>query len=207
MVSPMDVGLGNAPFRALTWKSVFFNLLAFPIALFYFVLTAVGIALSVGLLVVVVGFFLGYAVLWLIHGMAPIEAWLVSRLLDTPIRASLPEPSGSLVERFRQMLASATTWSRVGYVPLKFVVATVGFGVSVASISSLALVTAPVFYQQDWFDLSVGSWAVDTIGEAVLAAAVGLVLTWVMLYLSFLMGRLTAMLARAMVSDPTGVAP
>ena len=200
----MDVGFGTAPFRALTWKTVVFNLLAFPIAVFYFVLTAVGIALSVGLLILVVGFFLGYAVLWLIHGMAPIEGWLVSRLLDTPIRASLPEPEGSFLERYRQMLSSATTWSRVGYVALKLVVATVGFGVTISAISSLALISAPIFYQQDWFDLSVASWSVDTIGEAVLAAAAGLVLTWVMLYVSLLVGRLTAVLARAMVSDPTG---
>jgi len=202
----MGVTLLNAPFRGLTWKTVLFHLVTFPIATFYFVLTVVGLSLSVGLLIVVVGFFLGYGVLWLIHGMAPVEGWLVSKLLETPIRASLPEPTGSFMQRYKKMFTSPSTWLRIFYVPLKFITAVVGFGIATSAISSLALLTTPFLYQQEWFDVSItNNWAIDTMSEAILAALTGLVASWILLYLSYLLGRLTAVLARAMISDPTGV--
>jgi len=202
----MGVTFLNAPFRGLTWKTVLFHLVTFPIAIFYFVLAVTGISLSIGLLVVVVGFFLGYGVLWLIHGMAPVEGWLVSKLLETPVRASLPEPTGSFIERYKKMLTSASTWSRVAYVPLKLLTAVVGFGFAVAAVSSLATLATPFFYSQDWFEVGLSnSWRVDTLGEAILFALAGLALSWVFLYLSYLIGRLTAVVARVMISDPTGV--
>jgi hypothetical protein len=202
----MGVTLLNAPFRALTWKTVLFHLVTFPIAIFYFVLTVVGLSLSIGLLIVVIGFFLGYGVLWLIHGMAPIEGWFVSKLLDTPIRASLPAPTGSFTQRYRKMFTSPSTWLRIFYVLLKFIVAVVGFGIATSAISSLALLATPFLYQQEWFDVSItSSWVVDTMGEAILVALTGLVASWILLYISYLLGLLTAVLARAMVSDPTGV--
>jgi Putative sensor len=202
----MGVTFLNAPLRGLTWKTVLFHLVTFPIAIFYFVLTVTGISLSIGLLVVVVGFFLGYGVLWLIHGMAPVEGWLVSKLLETPIRASLPQPTGSFIDRYKKMLTSASTWSRVAYVPLKLLTAVVGFGCAVAAVASLATLATPFFYSQDWFDVGFSnSWRVDALGEAILFALSGLVLSWVFLYLSYLIGRLTAVVARVMISDPTGV--
>lgn len=202
----MAVTFFNTPFRGSTWKTVLFHLIAFPIAIFYFVLTTTGIALSVGLLIIGIGFFLGYGVLWLIHGMAPVEAWLVSKLLDTPIRASLPEPRGSFLERYKKMISSSSTWSRVAYVPLKMLMAVTGFGFAIAAVSSLTLLATPFLYQQEWFDVSIsGSWSVDTLGEAILAALTGLVASWILFYLSNLIGRLTAVVARAMISDPIGV--
>jgi len=202
----MGINLFNAPFRVLGWKTVLFHLITFPIAIFYFVLTTTGIALSIGLLVVVVGFFLGYGVLWLIHGMAPVEAWFVSKLLDTPIGASLPEPPGSFTERYKKMLTSPSTWSRIFYVPLKLLMASFGFAFAVSAVSSLSLLATPFLYQQEWFDVSITSnWVIDTMGEAILAALAGLIASWILLYLSFLIGRLTAVVARVMISDPTGV--
>ena len=138
--------------------------------------------------------------------MAPVEGWLVSKLLETPIRASLPEPTGSFIERYKKMFTSPSTWSRVAYVPLKLLTAVVGFGCALAAVSSLAALATPFLYQQEWFSVGFSnSWKVDTLGEAVLFAAAGLVLSWIVLYLSYLIGRLTAVLARVMISDPTGV--
>lgn len=197
-----NVGFANAPFRSLTWKAVLFHIVTFPIAIFYFVLTAVGISLSVGLLVIGVGFLIGYGVLWLIHGMAPVEARFVSRLLETPMRASLPEPEGSFLQRYLQMLTSPSTWSRIGYVAVKLVVAVVGFGFAVGGVAALASIATPFLYTQEWFSADLGIWEVDTQVEAVVSAILGLVVAWVFLYFSLLLGRLTAVLARAMVSDP-----
>jgi hypothetical protein len=68
------------------------------------------------------------------------------------------------------------------------------------------LLATPFLYQQEWFDVSItSSWVVDTMGEAILVALTGLVASWILLYISYLLGLLTAVLARAMVSDPTGV--
>ena len=199
------MSLATVPFQSITWKTLLFHLVAFPVAIFYFTLAAVGITLSIGLLVVVVGFFLGYGVLWLLHGIAPLEGWLVTRLLGTTVVASLPDPQGSFIEKYKKMLSSSATWSRIGYIPLKFVTAIAGFTVAVTALGSVGLIAAPLFYQQDWFEISVmPSMVVDTLGEAVLTSLVGLVLAWVMLYLSNLLGRLVAYLAHAMVSDPTG---
>lgn len=205
-----EVNLSNAPFKSLTWKSVLFNLIGFPLTIFYFALMVAGISISVGLLIVVVGFFIGYGVLWLIHGMAPVEAWLVTRLLDTPIRASLPDPQGSFLERYAKMFSSPSTWGRIGYIPVKMVLVSFGFGFAVGGVSSLSFVAAPFLYQQSWFDTSIGSWSVDNLGAAIVVAVAGLVVAWVLLYLSMLVGRLTAMLARTMISDPlygSGPAP
>ena len=202
----MGITFLNGPLRLLTWKTVLFHLVSFPIAIFYFVLTMTGIALSIGLLIVVIGFFLGYGVLWLIHGMAPVEGWLVSKLLDAPIRAGLPEPRGTFIERYKKMLSSPSTWSRVAYIPLKLLIAAFGFGFAITAVSSLALLPTPFLYQQEWFHVSVApNLLVDTIGEAILVAMTGLIVSWNFFYLSNLIGRLTAVVARVMISDPTGV--
>ena len=192
----------STPFRALTWKTVLFHLVGFGLAVMFFVLTVVGIAVSVGLLIIIIGFFLGFAVMWMIHGIAHFDAMFVSVLLDVEVRVQRLRPKGSFLDRLRELVTSPATWKRTAYILLKLPLEVVGFAVTVSALTSLALIATPFTYQQDWADLSIGdSFAIDTLNEAVMAAVLGVIAGWLLLFLAVVLGRVAAAMANSLLTD------
>ena len=191
--------------RARAWKALLFSLIALPAGVVYFVLLAVGIGLSIGLLIVVVGLFLAFGVVHLVHRLADFEARTANLLVDAAIPVpSFPQIDGSFWQILRGFVTLPETWVRLAYLLLKLPLGIVSFAVATTGLGFLASVATPLFYTQSWW--VVGDWAgelgwdVDTLGGAVLQAVVGLAVFLLLMHVILAIGRFWVWLARAMLT-------
>jgi uncharacterized membrane protein len=125
------------------WTSLFYALLALGTGIVYFTVTVVGLSMSAGLAVLIVGipFFLLFVGFTRVLALA--EGRLVEALLGQRMPRRPPYPSKGLpvMTRIKEMLADRRTWTTLLYfllmLPLGityFVVAVVGVAVSAALV-------------------------------------------------------------------------
>ncbi len=126
-----------------TWTALFFMLLSLVTGIFYFTVTTVGLSMSAGLLVLIIGipFFLLFVGFTRVLALA--EGRLVEGLLGQrmPRRPLYPTRGVPIVERIKQMLVDRRTWTTMFYfllmLPLGilyFVIAVTGVSVGVGMI-------------------------------------------------------------------------
>lgn len=126
-----------------TWTALFYMLLAMVTGTFYFTTTVTGLAMSAGLLVLIVGipFFLLFVGFTRVLALA--EGRLVEGLLGQrmPRRPLYPSKGVPIFERIKQMLVDRRTWTTMFYfllmLPLGifyFVIAVVGICLGVVLV-------------------------------------------------------------------------
>lgn len=130
-----------------TWGALFYMLLSLATGIVYFTWTAVGVTLSLGLSLLVVGvffivFFVGTTrVLSLVEGRL-VETLLGVRMPRRPAYAPRGEP---LLRRIGQMFTDPRTWSTLLYFLLMLPLGVAYFVTAVAGLAvSLGLVFGPV---------------------------------------------------------------
>lgn len=188
----------GAPFRGQTYRNLLYLTLAFPLGLGYFTGFVTGAALGVGLLITLVGLPILLVTLSATTLAASFEAWLATRLVD--VEASVPAilrestleeglvlPGDGFIAAIRRLLTAPSTWTSVVLVLSKFAFGIASFVALVTSGAVTAtLVAAPFVYEDATVSLglvreagvgaySVGPWVVDTLPEALVVAAGGLV--------------------------------
>lgn len=135
------------PFRPRTWRETFYNALAFPMGLLWFVMFIVLLTLSVGLIpLALVGLVLLFITLLLAQGAAVVERELGRGLLGvdagTPARRRPPTPG--IVTMFWSRLIDPVTWKELIYLFLRFPLGIASFVATVALWSTAgAGITAP----------------------------------------------------------------
>ena len=120
------------------WTSLFFMLLALVTGLFYFTYAVVGVSMSAGLAILIVGlpFFLGFI------GLMRVIALGEGRLLEAvsgermPRRPVHPGPPRGFVERILAMLRDARTWTTLAYFVLMMPLGVVYFVIAVTGIAT-----------------------------------------------------------------------
>ncbi len=128
---------------ARTWTALFYMLLALVTGVFYFTMTVVGLSMSAGFAVLIIGipFFLLFVGFTRVLALA--EGRLVEGLLGQrmPRRPLYPTKGVPIFQRIRDMLVDPRTWTTMLYfllmLPLGifyFVVAVVGISVSIALV-------------------------------------------------------------------------
>jgi hypothetical protein len=214
----------GAPVRLQTYRNLLYLALAFPLGLGYFVGLVLGVTLGVGLLVVWVGLPVLLATLAAAVAAAGVEATLARRLggVDAAVPSFLREfdvsgglalPGDGFLDAVRRLVTARTTWTSVVLLLAKF-----GFGLLafvalvVGGAVTGAFLAAPLVYDDPGVALGVGGvvvdgeyavgpWLVDTLPEALAAAAAGVAFLFVALnLLNALAGvhaRSTAALLRA----------
>ncbi|MDS0258823.1 sensor domain-containing protein [Haloarcula sp. S1CR25-12] len=173
----------TAPLRVQTYKRFLYLLLAFPLGMLYFVGFTVGSSTGVSLLVTLVGVPILLATLAATTAAAGLEAKLSRVLLDreTPVPPLLSLPSewdtvDSYVASVRQFVAEPTTWTSVAVVLVKFVFGQIAFFVLTAGgVTVVALLSAPLLYDDPEFSYRAGSYVVTSLPEALALAGLGLV--------------------------------
>jgi hypothetical protein len=167
----------TAPIEVRTYMNVLYLALSFPMGLFYFIFLAVGLTTGFALTIVWVGLPILAVVFASSFGMAALERRLAIHLLGarvppmSPQRTGPPENVWKMVQEF---LSNPVTWKGMGFLFLKLPLGVFTFALTVTLASlSLGLLAAPVLYQ--WTDLFVGFWIVDTLGEALLVSAFGVI--------------------------------
>jgi hypothetical protein len=130
-----------------TWGALFYMLLSLATGVFYFTWTAVGVSLSLGLSLLIVGiafvvFFVGTTrVLSLVEGRI-VETLLGVRMPRRPAYAQRGVP---LLTRIGHMFTDPRTWSTLLYFVLMLPLGVVYFSVAVIGLAvSLGLVFAPI---------------------------------------------------------------
>ncbi len=152
-----------------TYRSLLYDVLAFPLGIFYFTTLVTLISVGIGLLPIVVGVGLlgvtGVAWWWLGEG----ERWLATTLLGVPITSPpspVDRPNPTLWDRARAYLIYAPTWKRLAFVMLKFPIGIILFVVVVTGLSvSLALALEPLGYLINYSIIS--SWHLAGEGRTV----------------------------------------
>ena len=159
-----------------TWLNLAYLLLAFPLGIAYFVISVTGLSLGVGLMIIWVGFFILLALFAGWWGMAMFERQLAIHMLGAkipPMAAAAGDPDGTLFEKAKSHFTNPVTWKSAFYLLVKFPVGIVSFVVAVTAVSLIGgLVFAPFAYANN--TISIFSWQIDSLGEALLATVLGL---------------------------------
>jgi hypothetical protein len=167
----------RAPTRTLrspqTYRNLAYLALALPLGLLELTFLLAGLALSLLLLVTL----LGVAVLGkTVDGafaLARLEQRLAVRLLRTDIPAAsgaVPPPGAGVATRLRVYGGSATTWRRLGFLAAKLPLAAATVSLAAAALGlSLALLAAPLYED------GAGPLAAALVGAAALLPALHLV--------------------------------
>jgi uncharacterized membrane protein len=130
-----------------TWLSLLYLLLALLTGVAYFSFATIGLSLSVGLAVLIIGvpFFLLF--IGATRTIALLEGRLVEALLGTrmPRRPRYPEQTVSWMQRIVAMLKDPRTWGTLLYLLLMLPLGVIYFTfATVGVVTSLALVVAPL---------------------------------------------------------------
>jgi hypothetical protein len=135
--------------------------------------------------------------------MAALERRLAILLLGAKVPPMSPPHAGApqgLWKTVQEFLANPVTWKGMGFLFLKLPFGIFTFTLTVAlSALSLGFLAAPVIYP--WSDMFVGFWVVDTLGEALLVSAVGVLLLLVSLNVFNVLAVAWRELAEAMLGS------
>lgn len=186
-----------------TYRNLVYLLLTFPLGLAYFIGLTVALSLGVGLAVILVGIPILLATLGVVLVLADVERRLASIFLDVEFDGS-PYPEGdSGLDVARDLVVSKQTWGGLAYLFSKFFLGTFLFGVLMMLFTtSLSMVVTPLtydgamvgFHLPEPIELSLGavfgwagwevelalpvtitSWIVSSIWEALVFSALGVV--------------------------------
>jgi hypothetical protein len=167
-----------APIQARSYTNLLYLATAFPLGLAYFIFLVVGLSLGVGLSIVWVGIPILALVLGGSWGLAALERQMAIHLLGArvpPMTPATPAAEG-FWKQVGAFLTNPVTWKGMGYLIVKFPLGVATFTVVVFLMAlSGGLLTAPFFYQWNDWGIQMGAWQVDTLGEALLCSALGVI--------------------------------
>ncbi len=160
-----------------TYRNLLYLTLSFPLGIAYFVALTFGLALGMGLAVVVIGIPILIAVVLASRPVAAFERLLANRLLTVEI----PPPADvrtvetdEVWATLRGYLGAASTWRGLAFLYLKFWVGVFSFVLVVVGIVvPLAFLTAPLHYDNPDVLIGVGPWIIDTVPEAIFGVFLG----------------------------------
>ncbi|MDE2156723.1 MAG: sensor domain-containing protein [Xanthomonadaceae bacterium] len=193
------------------WGALFYMLLTSGTGIAYFVLVVVGLSMSAGLSVLIIG--IPFIVLFfgVVRAMSLMEGRIVEAMLGVrmPRRPPYPAQNGSLLQRIGAMFTDWRTWTTMFYMVLMLPLGIVYFTVTVTLLAlSLAFAALPFArlvdvdglhhlfghgtFTIDWgFGPHVPGW-----GELVALGVVGVLLFFATLHLVRAIGQLQGQLAK-----------
>lgn len=153
-----------APFRPRTYANLLYLALAFPLGLGYFLFVVIGLSLSVGLAVLVVGVPFFFGVLVVAVGLTTVERLLAEALLDVDIEPPtwrVREREG-VVERLKALVFDPMVWLGVVFLVTKLFVGVAAFTLLLTVfVPVIALVATPLYY--DTPGANVGLFLEETV--------------------------------------------
>ncbi len=184
--------------RAQSYRNFAYLALSFPLGLGYFIFLVTGLSVGVSLIIIWVGIPILLLTLagWWVMGM--FERQLVIRLLgvDIPPMTRLTE-SGSVWARLKAHVRNPVTWKCLVYLFAEFPFGVAALSVLATTAFLAAFVATPVIYP--WVDWNIGSWEIDTLGEAFIWPVPGLLAALILMHVMNGMAYVWARFARLML--------
>jgi uncharacterized membrane protein len=202
------------------YTSLFFMLLCLATGIIYFVFATVGLSLSAGFAVLIIGvpFFLMFVAVGRVVSLAEgrlIEAMTGVRMPRRPVYQGT---ALGFWARIGEMLRDRRTWTTIAYFVLMLPIGIVYFVTAVVGLSvSLAFVAVPfvaVLAQAGWFGLSgvevfsqvQPEWLFDSGVAIPILGVAGVLLLTSLMHLARGIGRLHALFAKSMLVARTASA-
>jgi uncharacterized membrane protein len=196
------------------YLSLFYMLLALAVGVLYFVFVVVGLSLSAGLAVLIIGvpFFLAFIAISRVISLGEgrlLEAVSGERM---PRRPAHPGAPAGWLSRIGTMLSDARTWTTLAYLVVMLPLGVAYFCIAVTGLSFGASCTlAPIVHLLQALgvvrnDFSIyGSdmplWLMSPVGS-VLLFAFGIVVLTTLMHVARGVGRMHARLAKALLAKP-----
>ncbi len=176
--------------KAQTYLNIVYLLAAFPLSVVYFSLVITGLSLSIGLLVLVAGFFIFIGTLLMIQGFRWLDIQLTRVFLNRTIPVHKESITGKgFLEFLKQLFGSPATWKGfVHYLVIKFPLDTILWSVAVSFLAiTLDLLLAPALHQYVWFhDDGVNRWLLEIFEDVYVLPFLGII--WGMISLHVIRG-------------------
>jgi hypothetical protein len=176
--------------EAQTYLNIVYILVAFPLSIVYFSLILTGLSLSVGLLVIAVGFFIFIGTLLMLRGFRWFDIQLTRVFLGLTIPIQKEENHANGFSGFlKQLFGTPATWKAfVHYLVVKFPLDIVVWSISISFLATtLDLLLAPALHQYWWFnDDGVNRWLLDLFGDVYILPFLGII--WGMISLHVIRG-------------------
>lgn len=193
----------GAPFRPQTYLNLVYLLLAFPLGLVYFVLATVGVSLSLGLAILLVGVLIAAGCVLVGLALVSVERRLTNRLLGTTIEGRTALSGDRWWDRALSLALDRRTWTALLALPVKFALGLASFVTVFMGLSTAAgMVLVPLYYDKPgvyvgvvterapeihqtiylgWnyllvgfeWAVTLGYWEIDSLGGALVVAVVG----------------------------------
>jgi hypothetical protein len=180
-------------FSILSEKQTYLNLVyilfAFPLSIFYFTLTITGFSLSLGLLILVAGFFIFIGTQIMIQGFRWLDVQMTAVFLGLTITIKKEEPREPGFTNFiKRLFGAGSTWkSFIFYLLIKFPLDAIIWSVTIAFIGvTLDLVLAPVFYNEFLYNDDFTDFLVRFFGDVYVLPFLGII--WGMISLHVIRG-------------------
>ncbi len=193
----------TAPIEVRTYTNLLYLALAFPMGLLYFIFLVTGLTTGFALTIIWIGLPILAVVFASSFGMSALERRLAIHLLGAKVPPMAPQRTGApenVWKMVQEFLANPVTWKGMGFLFVKLPLGVFTFALTISLMSlSLGLLAAPLLYP--WNDLFIGFWVVDTLGEALLVSAFGVLFMLVSLNLFNLLAMAWRELAEAMLGS------
>jgi hypothetical protein len=196
------------------YTSLFYMLLTLATGLLYFTVVVVGLSVSAGLAILIIGvpFFLAFIGITRVISLGEgrlIEAITGERMPRRPVH---PGPSTGWWARIGAMLSDARTWTTLLYLVVMLPLGIIYFTLATVGLSaSLRLVTSPFFAiagRLGWYPGVEWSWWTDSwyypesVVGSLFMCAIGVVVMTLLMHLARGIGRGHARLAKALLVEP-----
>jgi uncharacterized membrane protein len=195
------------------WTALFYMVLSLATGIFYFVVSVVGISISCGFAVLIIGVPVFLLFIAFTRILSLTEGRLVEGLLGVrmPRRPRYPSQGLRLFDRIVLMLKDARTWTTLLYLVLMLPLGIVYFTVAVTGLSvGLGLVSAPFVQLAHQAGIISGEIRLhshlghDSMALALLSGIVGIFWLTSFLHLTRGVGALHGQLAKALLVSRDG---
>jgi uncharacterized membrane protein len=195
-----------------TYGAIFYLLLSLATGIIYFAFVTTGLSLSAGLAVLIIGipFFLLF--LGLTRVLSLVEGRIVETMLGTrmPRRPLYSDRTVGWMDRIKEMLSDARTWSTILYLFLMMPLGIVYFTLTVTGFAlSLGFIAAPLLFiagELGWLGVHVQTGEIEfgllnlppVIGVP-LIFVIGVVLLFAMMHLARGIGHVHGAIAKSLL--------
>ncbi|OLZ40912.1 histidine kinase [Natrinema saccharevitans] len=190
------------------YKNLCYVVLAGPLGMAYYAFVTMGLVVGAVLSPVGIGLVVLFVTLLLARLAAGVERWLANALLGLELRTDDTDiASGRGVRaRIGTSLEASSTWRGLGFLMVRFPLGVIAVVLLIPLSTALSLVSAPLRYPYAPELVTVNdepiTWPIETLPEAVLAAAVAVAIGVLVLHLSNAFAYVARQMATALLDDP-----